>query len=511
VVYAYQPLTLSLGGPIGDESLSMTGYENYVVLAIGENDSIGLSNSNADWTEIRLQIFDGIAVKTYDLNAIIDDLNAQIAQNSELTALSLNGTLDSYLIDTSTDHAIGGSLAYQYATQGNVNALSQAQILEVLTDPDFGASGQLFATSGDVNDAPQVSTVDPDLQLNEVVDVSTLFSVSDSEGDAITQYEFWDATAGGAAFAIDGMTQGENQSIPVSALQLSDVTVQGGAQPGSDQFHVRAYDGQLWSTWTSLNLGSFQMFGTAGDDVLSGGSRGDALQGLGGDDQLSDSAGNNLLDGGNGSDELTGNGVLIGGQDNDLLDLVAGPNVVALNAGDGQDSLASGSSAGNTLSLGGGIQYADFALTKSGDDLVLETGESDQIILKDWYASGGNKSVTKLQVIAEAMSGYNPAGSDTLLHNKVEQFDFTSLANAFDAAGQVNGWALTNALLSAHLSGSDTEAIGGDLAYQYGKNGTLSGIGLTPAQDVLNAPQFGSGAQTLRPIQDLQQGQIRLS
>ena len=36
-------------------------------------------------------------------------------------------------------------------------------------------------------------------------------------------------------------------------------------------------------------------------------------------------------------------------------------------------------------------------------------------------------------------------------------------------------------------------------------------IGLASAQDVLNVPQFGSGAQTLRPIQDLQQGQIRLS
>ncbi|HEX7952497.1 MAG TPA: hypothetical protein VF523_05400, partial [Burkholderiales bacterium] len=90
-------------------------------------------------------------------------------------------------------------------------------------------------------------------------------------------------------------------------------------------------------------------------------------------------------------------------------------------------------------------------------------------------------------------------------------FDFAALANAFDAANHVSGWSLTNALLSAHLSGSDTAAIGGDLAYQYGTTGSLSGIGLAPAQDVINSAQFGSGAQTLRPIQDLQQGQIRLS
>ncbi|MBI3526800.1 MAG: hypothetical protein HY067_02410 [Betaproteobacteria bacterium] len=63
----------------------------------------------------------------------------------------------------------------------------------------------------------------------------------------------------------------------------------------------------------------------------------------------------------------------------------------------------------------------------------------------------------------------------------------------------------------AHLSGSDTAALGGDLAYQYGKSGPLTGIGLTPAQDVINSAQFGSSAQTLRTLAELQQGQIRLS
>ena len=38
-----------------------------------------------------------------------------------------------------------------------------------------------------------------------------------------------------------------------------------------------------------------------------------------------------------------------------------------------------------------------------------------------------------------------------------------------------------------------------------------SGIGLTPAQDVVNAAQYGSSAQTLRTLAELQQGQIRLS
>ena len=167
--------------------------------------------------------------------------------------------------------------------------------------------------------------------------------------------------------------------------------------------------------------------------------------------------------------------------------------------------------ADNTLSLGRGIGYENLSFSKSHKDLVLGLGGTDQVTFKDWYAGSGNRSVVNLQIITEAMSGYNPAGSDTLLDNKIENFDFAALANEFDAAGQVSGWVLINALLSAHLSGSDTEAIGGDLAYQYGRAGSLSGIGLAPAQDVINSAQFGSSAQTLRTLPELQQGQIRLS
>jgi uncharacterized protein YuzE len=114
-------------------------------------------------------------------------------------------------------------------------------------------------------------------------------------------------------------------------------------------------------------------------------------------------------------------------------------------------------------------------------------------------------------VIAEAMAEFDAGSSDPLLNKKVQTFDFAAIASAFDAAGQVDNWSLTNALLDAHLAGSDTEAIGGDLAYQYGVNGTLSGIGVSTAQEVLNAPQFGAGTQTLRPLEELQQGRTRLS
>ena len=62
-----------------------------------------------------------------------------------------------------------------------------------------------------------------------------------------------------------------------------------------------------------------------------------------------------------------------------------------------------------------------------------------------------------------------------------------------------------------HLSGADDAAIGGDLGYWYGKNGTLDGISLQAAQQTIGAPGFGSEAQALRSFDGLQEGLARLS
>jgi hypothetical protein len=101
------------------------------------------------------------------------------------------------------------------------------------------------------------------------------------------------------------------------------------------------------------------------------------------------------------------------------------------------------------------------------------------------------------------------------LDNKVEEFNFQGLVGAFDAALAANptlsSWALTNALTQFQLAGSDTAALGGDLAYYYGLNGTLAGIGFGKAQDVVTSTQFGAQAQALRPLASLQDGVTPLS
>ena len=103
-----------------------------------------------------------------------------------------------------------------------------------------------------------------------------------------------------------------------------------------------------------------------------------------------------------------------------------------------------------------------------------------------------------------------------LRDNKVERFDFNAIVQRFDQAraatpSAANHWAVMNALLDAHLgSGSDSEALGGDLAYRYGLNGTLAGIGINSAQGVLAASQFGAAPQALQPFSGLQDGLVKL-
>jgi hypothetical protein len=128
---------------------------------------------------------------------------------------------------------------------------------------------------------------------------------------------------------------------------------------------------------------------------------------------------------------------------------------------------------------------------------VLGVGDGDRLVLKNWYS--GNQSVLDLQIVADA----------------VETFDFLGLVSAYDAARAqspgLTSWAITNALLQFHLSSSDGEAIGGDLANWYAKTGSFAGLSVSAGQEALGTPGFGADAQALRPFAGLQEGFAKLA
>jgi Ca2+-binding RTX toxin-like protein len=276
-----------------------------------------------------------------------------------------------------------------------------------------------------------------------------------------------------------------NYAARVERIEFADGTV-----IGTEELMLLpelGYSGIGWWDW-----------GTAGNDVMELGPQGDHVSGLAGNDAI---IGSDYMEWNGRSDSLygaSGNDLLVGRGGNDINAGVEGNDVVAFNQGDGNDTIT-GAGTGDTLSLGGGIAYADLAVRRDGDDLVLATGVGDSLTFDRWYASESLQSVSNLQVISEAMAGYNPASGDPLFDHKVEQFDFAGLVAQFDQAMAADPglewWNLSSTLLDHHLGGSDTAAIGGDLAYLYGTTGSLADVPVASAQNVLEDPLFGSVAQ----------------
>jgi Ca2+-binding RTX toxin-like protein len=591
------------------------------------------------WPSLVLQVI-GDDVRCYNLGPVVEAYNAELAQNPGATRWSATQALQENLLGVSTTHAMGGAIAYQYATTGTVDGLTPAQIRSVLTNADFGLAPQPIVPSA-ANSTPLLDNAIVDQSATE--DVAFAFTVpadtfaDPDAGDALTYaanladgtaLPAWlsfdtetraftgtplqadvgaldvavTATDAGGLNAVDTftLTVANVNDAPMVASQLADLSFEAGApfsfgvpmgtfadeDPGDTlSLFASLFDGGALPAWLSFDAatavftgnpsatdigispilvtavdgagasaqlgfglvvrvpagaeatgsagddviyggtgdetliakgGSDYLFGDLGNDLLKGGAGNDVLQGGAGIDVLRGGKGQNVLDGGVGDDLIfggAGSAFIVGGAGNDILRVGSGNDVIAFNAGDGMDTVYGGRDGGNTLSFGGGIRYSDLSLSKSGKDLIVSTGAGEGVTLKNWY--GGNHSVLNLQIMLDATEEFDAGSSDPLYNRRVQTFDFLGMVSAFDAARAatpgLTSWEMTNALLAFHLSGADDMALGGDLAYWYGKNRALAGLSLQSAQQVIGAATFGSEAQTLRPFSGLQEGFVKLA
>ena len=275
---------------------------------------------------------------------------------------------------------------------------------------------------------------------------------------------------------------------------------------GSDLVDLASTRFSYGAVLVDAGAGNDIVWSSAGDDLIYGGSGNDRVFAGAGDDYVSGDGGNDdLYDG-------AGNALLAGGRGADRITLGGGHDIVAFNRGDGRDTVRGVGAA--VVSLGGGIEYRDLALRKSGADLRVEVGAEERITLKDWYADPQNQMVKTMQVIAETMQAPYPATHGALFAEKVQWFDFSAIVAAFDEArtttANLGRWQMMDQLLVTHLGGSSSEALGGDLAYQYGLNGAFTGLGLGAVQEVLGASGFGTDPQALRPLGELSADDTKL-
>lgn len=494
----------TLNGGVGADTLvGGAGNDTYVVDNVGDtvieqlNEGVDLVQSSVSFT-LGANVENLTLTGSAAINATGNELSNTLRGNNGANILNGGAGIDTliggsgndtYIVDDSSD------IITESASAGTDLVQSSANYTLAVNVENLTLTG-VANINGTGNSAANIITGNSgDNILNGGTGTDTLrggngndIYVVDNAGDVVTE---------NANEGVDLVQSSITYTLTsnVEALTLTGTTAINGTGNASD------------------NL----LFGNSANNTLNGATGNDFLQGGGGTDILTDTAGNNLLDGGAGNDTITagaGNDFIAGGLGSDTITTGAGADVIAFNRGGGLDTINVSTAKDNTLSLGKGILYADLLFKKTGNDLILVTGASEQITVKDWYLNTTNHSIANLQIVIEGTTDYVAGSTNQLNNKKIEQFNFDGLVTKFDQARAANtsltSWALSSSLLEFYLAGSDTAAIGGDLAYQYARNGNLSNFSFTPAQSILANPQFGVGNQNLQAVVNLQDASPRL-
>ncbi len=98
---------------------------------------------------------------------------------------------------------------------------------------------------------PVISAQDVTARRNQSFAASSLFAGSVASGDTITEYALWDAEGNGH-WLVNGVAQGTNVEIDISAAQLAQTAYVAGS--GTDHLWARAYDGVIWGAWQEFTV-----------------------------------------------------------------------------------------------------------------------------------------------------------------------------------------------------------------------------------------------------------------
>ena len=122
---------------------------------------------------------------------------------------------------------------------------------------DGTAWGSLASfTVGQADPGPTVTVTNPNVTLasGQSIAASSLFTASASLGYPITEYQLYDADNIGN-FVVNGVVEPNvtGQYILITAAQLAQTTFEAGN--GQSHLQVQAYDGTVWSSFASFNVG----------------------------------------------------------------------------------------------------------------------------------------------------------------------------------------------------------------------------------------------------------------
>jgi Ca2+-binding RTX toxin-like protein len=375
--------------------------------------------------------------------------------------------------NTLADEDVLGTINYQWQADGTdilgatgtTFTLGQAQVGKVITATASYTDGQgqaeSVASSGtatvaNLNDAPVAgATIAPQI-IGEGQTLTPIpLNFTDVDGDTLTYSAT--ATPLGSSTPVDISTLG----LSVAGNSLTGTP--SSTSSGNYNITVTASDSSATAS-TSFALQILNFIGTAGNDVLTGGTDDNTLYGYAGDDILRDNLGNDTLYGGDGNDDLyggAGNDSLVGGLGNDTyyLSYVGndGTDTITEVDGEGIDTVYS---VENVAALADNVEN----LILLGTANINGTGNS---INNTIYGNSGNNTISGG---AGNDALYGGAGSDTL--NGGIDNDYLDGGTGDDTLNGDDG----NDTLRDY-SGSDLLVGGGDNDDLYGGagNDTLAG------------------------------------
>ncbi len=237
---------------------------------------------NAPWSPFTVSVAASInRAPTVTTTGIIAKKNQTLALSSLFAVSDADGdTMTKYQLKDTTPSAASGHFVVGGVAQaaGAVIEITAGQLAQTSfvtgtvgdnlqirafdgtawSAPDFG-SWSPFTVTVPANHAPVVAVHDITAQAGKTLAASTLFAASDPDGDAITQYQLWDGTAGASSghFVVNGVTQAANTVITLPAASLAQTSFVTGST--GDVLQVRAFDGKSWSAadgtvWSAIHL-----------------------------------------------------------------------------------------------------------------------------------------------------------------------------------------------------------------------------------------------------------------
>lgn len=149
---------VSLGGALSASDLAFEKIGNDLVLDVGSNDSLTFENwygssASQSFTTLQLssgQLGDTAAIDQYSFSQLVAAFDAARTANSTLTAWQLSTELLNARLSTSGEAALGGELAFSYATQGNLSGVSVSTAQSTLSSTLFATNAQTVGQSNSV-------------------------------------------------------------------------------------------------------------------------------------------------------------------------------------------------------------------------------------------------------------------------------------------------------------------------------------------------------------------------